>query len=56
MKARVSVYLATLFGVAVSLAGCSPRGEFRLKNTKGEKVSLADYRGKTVLLSFWAVG
>ncbi len=56
MKARVCLYLAMSIGVGISLAGCAPRREFRLKDVDGKDVSLADYRGKTVLLSFWAVG
>ena len=28
--------------------------EFKLRNLKGEKVSLKDYRGKLVLINFWA--
>ena len=27
---------------------------FSLRNTKGKKVSLADYKGKVVLINFWA--
>jgi peroxiredoxin len=31
-----------------------PAVDFTLENTKGEKVSLSDFRGKVVLISFWA--
>ena len=32
----------------------APASAFTLKNLKGEEVSLADYKGKTVILDFWA--
>jgi cytochrome oxidase Cu insertion factor (SCO1/SenC/PrrC family) len=28
--------------------------EFTLRDTKGEKVSLSDYRGKALFITFWA--
>lgn len=31
-----------------------PAGNFTLRNLKGKKVSLSEFRGKTVVLSFWA--
>ena len=32
----------------------APAIDFKLKNLKGEEVSLSDYKGKTVVLDFWA--
>jgi tetratricopeptide (TPR) repeat protein len=32
----------------------NPAPEFRLKNLKGDEVALADFKGKVVLLDFWA--
>jgi peroxiredoxin/outer membrane lipoprotein-sorting protein len=40
-------------GVRESFAGASA-GEFTLKDIEGKEVSLSDFRGKTVMLSFWA--
>jgi peroxiredoxin/outer membrane lipoprotein-sorting protein len=51
-KAR-EVKVLGIPGERVNLAGM-PAGEFTLKDTNGEKVSLSDYRGKVVLLDFWA--
>jgi len=32
----------------------SPAGDFTLQDVEGRQVSLSDFRGRTVLLSFWA--
>lgn len=32
----------------------SPAGDFTLRDVEGRQVSLGDFRGRTVLLSFWA--
>lgn len=54
------------FGLAGTLsflaAGCSneagddPAPDFTLKAVDGRVISLSDYRGKVVLINFWAVG
>ena len=51
-KAR-QVQALNLPGERVNLAG-KPAAEFTLKDLQGEKVSLGDFRGKVVLLDFWA--
>jgi cytochrome oxidase Cu insertion factor (SCO1/SenC/PrrC family) len=52
------------FGVGLMAAGCggpqmrpgTTAPDFSLTTLDGRKVSLSDYRGKPVLLVFWAVG
>lgn len=44
-------------GVALGLAGCAKRKpvlDFALKDSAGQTVKLSDYRGKVVLVNFWA--
>ena len=69
MSSRVSQALwASLLTVCAFAVGCSssPRGapakaenrkvapNFNLPNSNGVQVALADYKGKVVLLNFWA--
>lgn len=46
LEAQVVAYAATALGKQAP--------DFTLKNVKGENISLADFRGKIVLLDFWA--
>lgn len=66
--ARIAVVLALFAAVGMAIwalqGGISPaRGaprigtaapSFTLENADGQKASLADYRGKTVIINFWA--
>jgi thiol-disulfide isomerase/thioredoxin len=38
----------------ISTEGMKPAAELKLKNLDGKEVSLSDYRGKVVLVNFWA--
>jgi peroxiredoxin len=49
------IALALLFGCTTkSEQPKAPAADFTLQDINGEKVMLADYRGKVVLLEFWA--
>jgi peroxiredoxin len=64
LKARVVVVLVLLFLFASLLSGCrsgpskGPAGsaapDFTVTDLQGKKLALSDYRGKVVLLDFWA--
>jgi thiol-disulfide isomerase/thioredoxin len=43
-----------LFAPAVTRGQDTPPAELRFKNLKGRYVRLSDYRGKVVLVNFWA--
>jgi peroxiredoxin len=45
---------AVLILTAASLAGAAAAPEFQLKDARGRTVSLDRYRGKVVVLDFWA--
>ncbi len=56
-------YLAAFFIILVVLFGCTNKGtpsggnvaaDFKLQDMNGNNVRLSDYRGKVVLLEFWA--
>ncbi|MEJ2009953.1 MAG: redoxin domain-containing protein [Acidobacteriota bacterium] len=47
------VPLLGLPGLRESPVG-SPAGDFTLPDTRGKQISLSEFRGKTVVLSFWA--
>jgi cytochrome c biogenesis protein CcmG/thiol:disulfide interchange protein DsbE len=63
LKIKVAVSLLLLFAFASLLSSCrssAPKGaaggapDFTVTDIQGQKISLSDYRGKVVLLDFWA--
>ena len=64
MKLNKLIIVLTLFFACCSFISCNKANiglnpkdfapDFTLKNLKGEEVELSNYRGKTVLLNFWA--
>lgn len=55
MKTLLTTLFASLLAVsayAKDLSGPAP--DFSLKNLKGETVKLSDYKGKVVMINFWA--
>lgn len=70
MKTRLVVTIASLSLLAAAMAACkapertdvpkdvpsapSPAKNFELRDLTGKAIRLKDYRGKTVLLDFWA--
>jgi thiol-disulfide isomerase/thioredoxin len=48
--------IAVLFTIlfAITNASAAPKADLSVKNLNGEKVRLKDYRGKLVVLNFWA--
>jgi len=54
-RRSLAIQTATFLAVcAVGLAGEPPRADLTLKDVQGQKVHLRDYRGKVVVLTFWA--
>ena len=56
MRTNKIILLAVilLFAPAVALGQNSPPTELTLKDIKGRDLRLSDYRGKVVLINFWA--
>lgn len=51
---HVLVLLTVITFSSVAQEVNSPAPQFSGKNTRGEEIKLADYKGKVVLLDFWA--
>jgi len=47
-------FLAVQYDINKEFAMGSPASEFKLKSATGKEVSLSDFRGKVVYLSFWS--
>lgn len=56
VRARRVVGTAIAMSLMSAMPGCHPGGDFGLNDLDGRHVSLAGLRGKTVLVTFWAVG
>src|SRR5579872_5444944 len=55
MFTRRSLVIATLIALPLSAAPKElPKAELNLKDISGQRVRLRDYRGKVVVLNFWA--
>ena len=48
------VSLTVLFGSVVSAHAAAPAADFSLRDINGQTVSLAQYKGQVVVMSFWA--
>ena len=49
-----AVYIYSNMPTTVSVVAGEVAPDFQLEDTKGNQVSLSDYRGKVVMLNFWA--
>lgn len=62
MKLKLSIIVIILTSLALIVTGCAPScpemgskaPDFTLETPDGRSLSLSDFRGKTVLLNFWA--
>jgi len=62
LKVILVIILASVLGSGLLIAGCSNSGpqvgklapDFQLQSLDGQTVSLSDFRGKPVLVNFWA--
>src|SRR6202161_3443970 len=57
--ARISIALALWCGAGLAQGGCSADAKaanlnFAFKDLQGKSVTLSDYKGKVILLDFWA--
>ncbi len=57
----IATFALAAFAAALAVDGCSSgtrpgaARDFALQDISGKKVSLSDFRGKPVLVNFWAV-
>lgn len=49
-----SFFLLASFGVSAQALKQEPASDFKLPNAKGDSITLSQFRGKVVLLDFWA--
>ena len=62
MKQKLLIILITLISIVFIFAGCAPScpemgdsaPDFTLETVGGERISLSDFYGKTVIINFWA--
>jgi peroxiredoxin len=62
MKLRILILLAIITSAALSIISCTSScpemgksaPDFTLQNLDGKNVSLSDFRGKTIIINFWA--
>jgi len=53
-RIRLGIFVSTLFFPLAVVSKEPPKAELTLKDAAGKKVSLRDYRGKIVVVNFWA--